>query len=138
MYAMSRAMSEAFLELLPLGPLGYDFFPHSPTTRPSPERTAGKAFLLSDRVSLSSAEARVEGRKGGSVGVGEGTPTGVHAHCGTVQAETKNDIKSNRIMWCGELRLSRVSIQSTFSPLVCICSTRGESRAASGGVQGRA
>ena len=85
MYAMSRAMSEAFLELLPLGPLGYNFFPHSPTTRPSPERTAGKAFLLSDRVSLStvvsSAEARVEGRKGGSVGVGEGTPTsGVHAH----------------------------------------------------------
>ena len=42
-----------------------------PTTRPSVERTAEKAFLLSDRVSLSSAEAREEGIKGGSVGVFE-------------------------------------------------------------------
>ena len=33
-----------------LGSLGYHFSQHSPTTRPSVERTAGKAFLLSDRV----------------------------------------------------------------------------------------
>ena len=42
-----------------------------PTTRPSVERTAEKAFLLSDRVSLSSAEAREEGIQGGSLGVFE-------------------------------------------------------------------
>ena len=36
------------------------------------KRTAKKAFMLSDRVQLSSAEARVEGIMGGSVGVGEG------------------------------------------------------------------
>ena len=36
--------------------------------------------LLSDRISLSSAEVRAEGIKGGSVGVGEGIPIGVHAH----------------------------------------------------------
>ena len=35
------------------------------------ERTAEKAFMLSDRVELSSAEARVEGIVGGSVGVFE-------------------------------------------------------------------
>jgi len=40
------------------------------------ERTAEKASILSDRVWLSSAEARVEGRVGGSVGVGEGIPLG--------------------------------------------------------------
>ena len=40
----------------PLGPLGYDFSQHSPTARPSVERTAGKAFLLSGRVLLSSAD----------------------------------------------------------------------------------
>ena len=33
------------------------------------ERTAEKAFMLSDRVELSSAEARAEGIVGGSVGV---------------------------------------------------------------------
>ena len=33
------------------------------------ERTAERAFMLSDRVKLSSAEARVEGIVGGSVGV---------------------------------------------------------------------
>jgi hypothetical protein len=33
------------------------------------ERTAEKVFMLSDRVELSSAEARVEGIVGGSVGV---------------------------------------------------------------------
>ena len=53
----------------PLGPLGYDFSQHSPTTRPSVGRTAGKAFLLSGRVELSSAEAHVI--KGGTVGVVE-------------------------------------------------------------------
>ena len=50
----------------PLGPLGLNFAQHSPTPRPSVERTAEKAFLLSDRVSLSSAEAREEGIQGGS------------------------------------------------------------------------
>ena len=50
----------------PLGPLGFNFSQHMPTTRPSVERTAEKAFLLSDRVSLSSAEAREEGIQGGS------------------------------------------------------------------------
>ena len=34
----------------PLGPLGYNFSQHGPTTRPSVERTAEKAFLLPDRV----------------------------------------------------------------------------------------
>ena len=33
----------------PLGPLGYNFSQHSPTTRPSVERTAEKAFMLSRR-----------------------------------------------------------------------------------------
>ena len=51
-----------------------------PTTRPSVERTAEKAFLLSDRVSLFSAEAREEGIKGGSIGVGEGMRYRSHAH----------------------------------------------------------
>jgi hypothetical protein len=55
----------------PLGPLGFNFSQHGPTTRPSVERTAEKAFMLSDRVELSSAEARVEGIVGGSVGVFE-------------------------------------------------------------------
>ena len=45
-------------ESCPVGPLGFNFSQHMPTTRPSVERTAEKAFLLSDRVSLSSAEAR--------------------------------------------------------------------------------
>ena len=44
------------------------------------KRTADKASLLSGRVGLSRAEARVEGIVGGSVGVGEGIPTGFHAH----------------------------------------------------------
>ena len=34
----------------PLGPLGFNFSQHGPTTRPSVERTAEKAFLLPDRV----------------------------------------------------------------------------------------
>ena len=34
----------------PLGPLGFNFAQHSPTARPSVERTAEKAFMLSDRV----------------------------------------------------------------------------------------
>ena len=50
----------------PLGPLDFKCSQHSPTTRPSVESTAVKAFLLSDRVSLSSAEARLEGIKGDS------------------------------------------------------------------------
>jgi hypothetical protein len=36
--------------------------------------------MRSDRIQLSSAEARVEGSKGGSVGVGESIPTGFHTH----------------------------------------------------------
>ena len=51
------------------GPLGLNFSQHGPTTPPSVKRTAEKAFMLSDRVSLSSAEARVEYMVGGSVGV---------------------------------------------------------------------
>ena len=53
------------------GPSGYNFSQHSPTTRPSVERTSDKASLLSDRTELSPAEARVEGIVGGSVGVFE-------------------------------------------------------------------
>ena len=34
----------------PLGPLGLNSAQHSPTTRPSVERTAETAFLLSDRI----------------------------------------------------------------------------------------
>ena len=34
----------------PLGPLGFNLSQHGPTTRPSVERTAEKAFLLPDRV----------------------------------------------------------------------------------------
>ena len=49
-------------------------------TRPSGERTADKAFLLADRVQLSSAEARVEETKGGSVGVFEATQVGARSH----------------------------------------------------------
>ena len=33
----------------PLGPLGFNFSQHGPTTRPSVEKTAEKAFMLSDR-----------------------------------------------------------------------------------------
>ena len=33
----------------PLGPAGFDFSQHGPTTRPSVGRTADKAFSLSDR-----------------------------------------------------------------------------------------
>ena len=53
----------------PLGPLGYNISKHSPTTRSEVERTARKEKMLSDRVWLPSAEARVEGIKGGSAGV---------------------------------------------------------------------
>ena len=63
----------------PLGPLGFNFSQHMPTTRPYVERTAEKAFLLSDRVSLSSAEAREEGIQGGSLRVFGGIPIGDHA-----------------------------------------------------------
>ena len=59
-----------------LGPPDYDFSQHSPTTRPFAERTAGKAFLLSDRVQLFSAETRAKGIKGGSVGVFEAAQVG--------------------------------------------------------------
>ena len=51
-----------------------------PTTRRSVEGTAEKAFLLSDRASLSSAEAREEGIQGGPLGVGEGMRHRSHAH----------------------------------------------------------
>ena len=33
-----------------LGPLGFNFSQHGPTTRPSVEKTAEKAFMLADRV----------------------------------------------------------------------------------------
>ena len=52
-----------------IGPLCFNFSQHGPTTRPSIDRTADKAFLRSDRIQPSSAEARVEGIVGGSVGV---------------------------------------------------------------------
>ena len=39
-----------FLERGPLGPLGFNYSQHGPTTRPSIERTAEKAFLRPDRV----------------------------------------------------------------------------------------
>jgi hypothetical protein len=55
----------------PLGPLGVDFCQHGPTTRPSVERTAQKAFLLPDRFELAGAEASVNGIVSGSVGVFE-------------------------------------------------------------------
>ena len=51
-----------------------------PTTRPSVERTAEKACLLSDRVSLSSAKAREEGIQGGSLGVFELDQKGTVSH----------------------------------------------------------
>ena len=61
------------VDFVPSGPSGFECSQHSPTIRPSVERTAEKAFLLSDRVKLSSAEARVERMitefKVGSVGV---------------------------------------------------------------------
>ena len=53
---------------------------HCPTLRPSVERTAEKSFFLSHRVQLVSEKTRVKEIKGGSVGVGEGVPTGSHAH----------------------------------------------------------
>ena len=53
------------------GPSGFNSSQHGPTTRPSVKRTADEASLLADRIELSSAEARVEGIVGGSVGVFE-------------------------------------------------------------------
>jgi hypothetical protein len=67
------------LKWIPLGPLGFNFSQHMPTTRPSVERTAEKACLLSDRVSLSSAEAREEGIQGGSLGVFEESQVGARS-----------------------------------------------------------
>ena len=49
-------------------------------TRPSLERTADKASLLSHRVVLSSAEAREEGVKGGPLGVFEVSQMGARSH----------------------------------------------------------
>ena len=72
-----------------LGPLGpfrsfrFYFAQHSPTIRLFVERsfrTANKNLLRSDRVELSSAKARPKETKGSFVGVGEGIPTGFHAH----------------------------------------------------------
>jgi C-terminal processing protease CtpA/Prc len=60
----------------PFDSLNFKGSQHSLTTRPSVERTAKKTFLLSDRVELSSVEARVEEIQGGSVGVLELTQTG--------------------------------------------------------------
>ena len=64
---VSFEFRDIFEAVPPVGPLGFRCSQHSPTTRPSVERTADKAFFLSDRVYLSSAEARVEGTKGGYV-----------------------------------------------------------------------
>ena len=52
-----------------LDPLGFDSPNIAQRHALHVERTAEKAVMLSDRVSLSSAEARVEEIKGGSVGV---------------------------------------------------------------------
>ena len=65
---LSDARSGTPLTLTPFRSIGFNFAQHSPTTRPSVERTAKKACLLSDRVLLSSAEARDEGIQGGSLG----------------------------------------------------------------------
>ena len=70
----SDSFSTYFLKvglLNPLGPSGCNLSQHTPTTRLSVERTADKACLLSDRVELSSAEAREEGVQGGPLGVFE-------------------------------------------------------------------
>ena len=53
--------------------------PTHATTHPSVQRTAGKAFLLSDRVLLSSAEAREEGIQGGPRGVFEAAQLGARS-----------------------------------------------------------
>ena len=63
-----------------LGSFGFQCSQHTPTPRPSVERSAEEKYLLSDRVKLPSAEARIKGMKGGPVGVGEGIPTGFHSH----------------------------------------------------------
>ena len=48
----------------PSGTLCFKCSQHSPTTRPSVERTAEKEFMLSDRVQLSSVEGGVtQGRQ---------------------------------------------------------------------------
>jgi len=47
---VSRLESNEARTFSALGPLGFNFAHHSPTTRPSVERTAEKAFLLPDRV----------------------------------------------------------------------------------------
>ena len=54
-----------------LGPLGFNSPNIAQRHALHVERTAEEAFMLSDRVQLSSAEARVEKIKGGSVGVFE-------------------------------------------------------------------
>ena len=55
-----------------------------------------KAFLLSDRVKLSSAEARVEATKGGSVGVFELAQTGRSRHTHRTQASL---YEAHGILW---------------------------------------
>ena len=44
------AHTRADTQLEVLGPSGFSFSHHGPTTRPSVERTAEKEFMLSDRV----------------------------------------------------------------------------------------
>jgi len=69
--------------------------------------------MPSDHVQLSSAEARVEEIKGGSVGVGEGIPAGFHAHCplgplgfvgALAEASSQHRILGplgvNLVLWC--------------------------------------
>ena len=63
--------SSFFGKVCPLGPLGFNSPNIAQRHALHLERTAEKAVMLSDRVELSSAEARVEEIKGGSVGVFE-------------------------------------------------------------------
>ena len=64
-----------------LGPLGFNSPNIAQRHALHVERTAEKAVMLSDRVELSSAEARVEEIQGGSVGVFElSHPARARAH----------------------------------------------------------
>ena len=54
----------------PLGPLGFNFSQHGPTTRPSRRKDCRESIYAFGSHLASSAEARVEEIVGGSVGVG--------------------------------------------------------------------
>ena len=53
--AEARPLGPRVEETGPLGPLGFKCSQHSPSTRPSVERTAEKAFLLLDRALVPSS-----------------------------------------------------------------------------------